>query len=119
MSDHAWNLENLAAYLTGGLEPAERERLELHTSECAACAAALADARAVDAALTGLFDEARPSAALEDRVIQTLRSRPTAALRMPVPGWLIGAAAALVLIGFTGAIANQVLVHGDLPLSHI
>src|SRR5579883_228790 len=118
MSDHAWILENLAAYLAGGLEPAERERLELHTSECAPCAAALADARAMDAALSGLFVEARPSAALEDRVIQTLRNRPPGILRMPVPGWLLGAAAALLLIGFTGALANQVLVHGDLTFSH-
>jgi hypothetical protein len=114
MSDHAWILENLAAYLSGGLEPAERERLEQHTADCSSCAAALNDARAMDVALTGLFAEARPSAALEDRIIQTLRNRPKDAWRLPMPAWLAVAAAALVLIGFTGAMANQMLAHSGL-----
>ncbi|HTU23427.1 MAG TPA: DUF4349 domain-containing protein [Gemmataceae bacterium] len=114
MSDHAWILENLAAYLADGLEPAERDRLEQHTAECAACAAALNEARAMDATLTGLFVEARPSTALEDRVIQTLRNRPPDSWRLPMPAWLAIAAAALVLIGFTGAVASQVLVHDGL-----
>src|SRR5579875_2317565 len=103
MSDHAWILENLAAYLTGGLEPAERERLEQHTADCLPCTAALNDARAMDAALSGLFAEARPSSALEDRMIQTLRTRPRDAWHLPVPAWLAIAAAALVLISLTGA----------------
>jgi uncharacterized protein DUF4349/putative zinc finger protein len=111
MSDHAWILENLAAYLTGGLEPAERERLEQHMAECGACAAALNDARAMDAALSGLFAEARPNSALEDRMIQTLRTRPLNAWRLPVPAWLAIAAAALVLISLTGAMASQILLH--------
>ncbi|MGH7174437.1 MAG: anti-sigma factor family protein, partial [Gemmataceae bacterium] len=115
MSDHAWILENLAAYLTGGLESAERERLETHTVECASCAAVLANTRAMDATLTGLFVEARPSATLEDRVIQTLRKRPTDTWRLPMPAWLALAAAALVLIGFTGAVASQILVQGKFP----
>jgi hypothetical protein len=118
MSDHAWILENLAAYLTGGLESAERERLELHTTECASCSNALSDARSVDATLSGLFHEARPRAILEDRLIQALRTGRTHSWRMPVAGWLAIAAAALVLIGFTGAVANQILVHGDLTFSH-
>ena len=61
MSDHNWILENLAAYLTDGLESAERERLEQHTAECTTCAAALATARAADIALTALFVDARPA----------------------------------------------------------
>jgi hypothetical protein len=111
MSDHTWILENLAAYLAGGLGPAERERLEQHTAECTSCATALADAHALDAALSGLFVEARPSAVLEDRIIQTLRTGPPAR-RLSVPAWLAGAAAALVLIGLTGALASQILVSG-------
>ena len=114
MSDHAWILENLAAYLTGGLEPAERERLEQHTAQCGACAAALNDVRALDASLTGLFVEARPNAALEDHMIQTLRTRPPDAWRLPIPAWLAIAAAALVLIGITGAVASEILVQGGL-----
>ncbi|HTU92003.1 MAG TPA: DUF4349 domain-containing protein [Gemmataceae bacterium] len=112
MSDHAWILENLAAYLTGGLEPAERERVEQHIAECPPCAAALADTRAMDTAMSGLFVEARPSAVLEDRVIQTLRKRSSKnSWRLPLPAWLPIAAAALVLIGLTGSMASQFLLH--------
>ncbi|MHB1424646.1 MAG: DUF4349 domain-containing protein [Gemmataceae bacterium] len=117
ISDHAWILENLAAYLSGGLEPPERERLEQHTAECVPCAAALNDVRSLDLALSGLFVEARPSAVLEDRVIQALRNRPPNGWLLPVPAWLPVAAAALVLIGFTGAVASQVLVHGGLSFT--
>ena len=112
MFDHTWIQENLAAYLAGGLEPAERERLEQHTAECASCAAALANARALDATLFDLFVEVRPSPSLEDRVIQTLRTRPAGGWRLSPPGWLVVAAAALVLIGLTGALANQILGNG-------
>jgi anti-sigma factor RsiW len=86
MSDHTWTLENLAAYLADGLEPAERERLEAHTAECATCASALNAARDTDVMLTELFAPARPSVILEDRVIQALRTRPPDIWRLPVPG---------------------------------
>ncbi|HEY7424591.1 MAG TPA: DUF4349 domain-containing protein [Gemmataceae bacterium] len=115
MSDHTWVLENIAAYLADGLEPAERERLEAHTAECATCTAALNAARDMDVTLTTLFVPARPSAVLEDRVIQALRTRPPDTWRLPVPGWLALAVAALLLIGFTGAVASQIIVRGGLP----
>jgi len=116
MSDHAWILENLAAYLTDGLEPAERERFDQHTAECSTCAAALTDARGVDAVLTGLFVEARPGPALEDHIIQALRTRTLdGGWRLPVPEWLAVAAAAVLLLGFTGAWASQWIAAGGLP----
>lgn len=114
MSDHAWILENLAAYLTGGLEPAERERLEQHVQGCVPCADALANTRALDVTVTGLFFNVRPSASLEDHAIQTLRKRLAEAWILPVPALLGLAAAALVLIGLTGSVASQVLVQGGL-----
>ena len=46
MSEHAWILENLESYTAGGLEPAERERLEEHIASCTPCAAALKIGRA-------------------------------------------------------------------------
>ena len=46
MSEHAWTLENIAAYCAGGLEAAECERLEQHTDTCETCARTLAEARA-------------------------------------------------------------------------
>jgi hypothetical protein len=113
MSDHAWILEHVAAYLAGGLEPAERERFEQHTANCVPCAASMSDARAMDRALSGLFAEARPSATLEDRVIQKLRTPPPDVWHLPVPMWLIMPAAALVMVGFTGALASQVLLSGN------
>ncbi len=111
MSEHSWTLENLAAYLADGLEPAERERLDRHAAECETCVAALADARRVDGALTGLFAATRPGPILEDRVIQSLRTRAQAS-RMRLPGWLAGAAAALLLIALTGSIASYLLFPG-------
>ena len=34
MSDHQWAQNGMAAYVAGGLEPAERERLETHLAQC-------------------------------------------------------------------------------------
>ncbi len=116
MSDHTWILENLAAYLADGLEPAERERLEQHLNECAECAATLAHLRALDTEMTNLFAETRPNPTLEDRVVQTLRAQPPQTFRLPVPAWFAIAAAALVLIGFTGAVASQILDTGTFVL---
>jgi anti-sigma factor RsiW len=48
MSEHAWILENLESYTAGGLEPAERERLEEHIASCAPCSTALEETRALD-----------------------------------------------------------------------
>jgi hypothetical protein len=113
MSEHAWTLENLAAYLADGLESAERERLEQHAAECESCAAALAEARRVDDSLTDLFAATRPGPILEDRVIQSLRTQGQASGRW-LPGWLAGAAAALLLIGLTGSVASYLLFPGGL-----
>ena len=70
MSEHAWVLENLASYVAGGLAPEERERLELHAADCAACARALEEVRFVDGQLEALFAGVRPGPGLEDRSIQ-------------------------------------------------
>jgi len=43
MADHAWVLENVAAYLTDGLTPAERQDFEAHSTGCADCAGCAAD----------------------------------------------------------------------------
>ncbi len=40
MSDHTWTQENIASYVAGGLDAAERERLEQHAADCGDCAAA-------------------------------------------------------------------------------
>src|SRR6266508_581353 len=99
MSEHTWVLEHVACFTAGGLETVERERLEQHTAHCADCARALEEARAMDAALQDLFVAARPSATLEDRLIQRLRNAPWRRSN----GWhrglrLTGMAAAVVFI---------------------
>ena len=104
MSEHAWVLENIAAFQTGGLETAERERLEQHIASCEPCAQALGETRGIDQALEALFTEICPDAALEDRMIRAFRTAPLHSIwytPLSVRG-LIGVAAVL-LLGVLGA----------------
>ena len=82
MSDHAWTQENLAAFVAGGLDAAEDERLERHAAECTECAAALHQARLLDRGLDTLFAAGRPGPALEDRMVQSLRTVSAAMSRL-------------------------------------
>ena len=41
MSEHGWSLEDIAAFVAGGLDSAEAERLDRHAAECPKCNAAL------------------------------------------------------------------------------
>src|SRR5437588_1792094 len=113
MSEHAWVLENIASYVAGGLEAAERERLETHTAGCDACGRALAKARAFDRSLDTLFTNVRPTPLFEDRVIQSLRTRrPGRSLRWL--GW-VAAAAAVIVVGVVGAGLAHIASEGELP----
>src|SRR5262245_11509948 len=76
MSEHAWTLEHVAADVPGGLSPDEAERLEGHTRDCPACAAALSEARAIDRGLGSLFAGVRPGPDLEDRAVRKFRDGP-------------------------------------------
>jgi hypothetical protein len=105
MSEHTWVQENLAGYVAGGLDADEREQLEEHLAECTDCTRILAELRAADRKLEGIFAGDRPSAALEHRSIQRLRQ----VQGRPGQWWFSGrgkalaAAAALVFLAFTGA----------------
>ena len=115
MSEHAWTLENVAAFVAGGLDAAEAERLERHAAECAECAAALRSARALDLGLDGLFAIDRPGPALEDRMIRSLRTESASAvLRSRWRRKLAWGAAAAVALGATGAGMSR-LVGDELP----
>jgi hypothetical protein len=108
MSDHVWAQENIAAYLAGGLDPNEGERLEQHAAQCAGCARALDEARSLEGRLAPLFRAAKPGAALEDRIIQGLLSAPPAPSRLRIyqlslrakAGLAVAAALLLAFIGF-------------------
>jgi hypothetical protein len=112
MSEHAWVIDNLAAYVAGGLDAEECERVDVHVASCEPCAAALQDARAFDHGMESLFASTRPAPALEDRIIQVFRatSRPRSQ-----PHWgrkLAWGAAATVALGATGAGVSY-LSQGD------
>ena len=72
MSEHVWAQENIAAYVAGGLEPADGERLENHVADCPVCARFVDEARALEKKLAPLVLAADPGPSLEDRIIQSL-----------------------------------------------
>src|SRR5438067_12611789 len=109
MSEHAWTEESLAAYVAGGLDAAERERLERHLVECFDCTSALEGARGADRRLLTLFRDVQPGPALEDRMIRSLRQS-AALTRGPRvmrfrSGWVkvVMATAAAALLAVVGA----------------
>jgi hypothetical protein len=110
MSEHEWVQENIAAYNAGGLESTERDRLETHITQCDECRRALEDLRQLDGQIGSLFTTARPSAALEDRMIQSLRKK--SSRRLWRPHWIVTTAAAVILLGCVGAFADYTLRKG-------
>lgn len=115
--DHADYLEQIPAYLAGGLTAPERAALETHIAACPSCAAALHDAARADQFVKDLFSTAQPMAGFEDRVIQSLRqarSRRILHLHPAVLRTASGIAAALVL-GSVGYVANNLIQSNKLP----
>jgi hypothetical protein len=115
MSDHEWVLENSAGYVTGGLEDAERVRLEEHMASCTPCARAVQEAREVDRKIDALFAGVRPAPGLEDRMIHALRgARQRRPLRFPWYLKIAAGAAAVVLLALWGSFLNSMTVDGEL-----
>jgi len=118
-NDHIWFEEQIAAYLSRGLEGEDLSRFEVHRDACASCAARLEAARSEDDQLSNLFRDVAPSAGFEDRLIQGLRSKPHRTLKLPrihpaVRKAAIGVAAVLVL-GTFGYIASDLMDTGHMP----
>lgn len=117
MSDHAWAEEQIAAYLAGGLDAREAERLESHARECAACADSLADARRLDRGLLAMFAPARPGVELEDRAVARLRDvRPASPAFARWAVRTAAAVAAVVVLGGFGALASTMMDGGHLRM---
>ena len=125
MSEHVWAQENIAAYVAGGLEASEAERLEKHAADCATCAQDIDDARSLEKKLAPLVLAADPGPALEDRIIQSLpqvQARPWIN-SMPRKRKAILAAAAAVLLAVVGAGVSMLIEQkglgfpSDLPLT--
>jgi hypothetical protein len=109
MAEHAWSLEQIAAYLAGGLDAEEIRRLEAHARECAECNTSIESYQRLDRGLNALFDFEKPGLELEDRALSVLRLGP---VRNPLrDGWqkrLLIAATAAVVMTAGGVVASYV-----------
>src|SRR5262245_29559147 len=116
MSDHVWVQENIAAYVAGGLAPAEGGRLEQHAAGCALCAHDLDEARSLERRLSPLFARANPGPALEDRIITALPTTPPPrrTLSLSRTQKLLLTAAAVFLFGTIGATMSILVGQGRL-----
>ena len=117
MVDHAWVLENLDTYLAGDLTKLERDDLERHLAACEPCKQALAETRRLEEMMNGLFADARPSANLDDRIIQNLGKTAAPVMRRPTLWRFAGAAAAVLVIGLIGAAVQAISSEGDSPFA--
>jgi hypothetical protein len=70
---HAAFREQIAAFLTGGLDAEEQARFDAHAAACEACAAELTSAQQAEDRMTALFTSALPPMGFEDGLIQRLR----------------------------------------------
>ncbi len=122
---HGEFIERIAAYLSGGLEGAERTQFEAHRDACSSCAAELARAQEADAMLVGMFADARPSGGFEDRIVKELRTayrpmsislahRPMSLPHLMVRKAISGVAAVIVL-GAVGFVGNHLINNNQLP----
>ena len=117
MTDHNWAQERIATAAVGGLPADEAARLDAHAAACPDCAAALADARALDRGLDALFAPVRPGPAVDVRVVRKLRQEWTR--RTVLAGWhkkLAAGVAASVGLGLTGAGASLLAGGDGLPM---
>ena len=113
---HAWFREHLDAFVAGGLSPDERRALESHAAVCAACEAALNEAKQADEALRTLFAPIAPPSDFEETLLMNFRSTP-AARPMLHPNVIRSAAglAAAVMLGGLGLIGHRAMKDGKFP----
>jgi hypothetical protein len=101
--------ERLAAYIEGDLPPAERTAAERHLAECATCAEALVELRAIagEAAQLPLLTPSRDLwAGIEARIstpVTLLDSAPAPVRRMPRRHWQLAIAASALIAVSAGA----------------
>jgi len=101
--------ERLAAYIEGDLSPAEREEAERHLAECATCAEALVELRAIagEAAQLPLLTPSRDLwAGIEARIstpVTRLEGARTSVRRVPRRHWQLAMAASALIAVSAGA----------------
>jgi hypothetical protein len=112
---HAAFREQIAAFLTGGLDAEEQARFDAHAAACETCAAELKSAQQAEDRMTALFTSALPSMGFEDGLIQRLRLgssrrrwiRPMR-IHPAVTRATAGIAAVLVLAGMGYVVSQEV-----------
>src|SRR5689334_21457271 len=116
--DHVWAQESIAAYVVGGLDPAELDRLETHATDCAACRQAIDETRSLERKMAESFVAANPGPALEDRVIRRLPSVPQARIAFPMTrrNKLLLLAAVSLLLALIGAGGSELMSNRLLRL---
>ncbi|HSV15024.1 MAG TPA: DUF4349 domain-containing protein [Tepidisphaeraceae bacterium] len=113
-TQHTPDAELIDAYVTGGLAADERAAFEAHLRNCPTCQSTVASARSSDEAMRNLFDNARPTAGFEDRMIRAVREERSPRLRIPLPVRRAAAvAAAVLLVGGVGYIGNGLIENGN------
>ncbi len=104
MTEHIWSQENLAAFVVGGLNAEEVERLQRHAAECPECAKDLATSARIDRGLSSLFANSRPDGMMENRMNQAVRMTAASdALRRRRMWMFLGATAAAWALALMGA----------------
>ena len=84
----------LAAYALDALDDDERERFERHLADCEDCSEQLALLREPVAALAYAAEGPVPRKELRDRIIESARAEPRAAvIKLPRRNWALGAVA--------------------------
>ena len=110
-------LEDLEAYLGGGLPPDQRATVETHLAECETCRQAMAEAHELDDELRGAFEGTAPGEGFEDQIIRRVRAErgPRRRLVHPMVWRSAGAIAAAVLLTGTGMVVTNVLNGNGKP----
>ena len=115
-SDHAWIHDHLSAHLTGGLDPAERQRFDDHINTCSDCFDAFTEARDADRLLQRTLAPLTPAAAappltppFEDRLITHFREKTMTRARHYLLRRTAYATAAALALAATGVFANYAL----------
>ncbi|HEX5229641.1 MAG TPA: DUF4349 domain-containing protein, partial [Bryobacteraceae bacterium] len=118
MNEHP--LEQIDAFIAGGLTDRERVEFEAHVANCPTCAAALAEAKDMDAAVNQLFAFARPGTGFEDRIVRNL-NRPKLARRWvhPLVRKVAVGVAATLFVGGIGYVGNAMMNGQPLPFRQL
>jgi glycine cleavage system regulatory protein len=115
-------IDQIEAYIAGGLSPDERLEFDQHIAGCASCAAALKETAQMDAAMNQLFALSRPAGGFEDRLIQGLRNAGRRRRWVhPMVRRVATGVAAAILVASVGYVGNTKINHQELPsiaLSH-